>query len=115
MMYCCCRKNFEQHLTHLEMVFERFRKAKLHMNGRKCKFAVNEVRYLGHILSAAEVSVDRQKTEIITSWTKPKNAKQVKSFLGIANYYRRFLERYSQRSAPLRELTAKGGQTRKGI
>jgi len=100
-------KNFEQHLTHLEMVFERFRKAKLHMNGRKCKFAVNEVRYLGHILSAAGVSVDRQKTEIITSWPKPKNAKQVKSFLGVANYYRRFLERFSQRSAPLRELTAK--------
>ena len=113
-------KNFEQHLTHLEMVFERFRKAKLHMNGKKCKFDVNEVRYLGHILSAAGVSVDRQKTEIITSWPKPKNAKQVKSFLGVANYYRRFLERYSQRSAPLRELTAKdklclGGQTRKGI
>jgi len=52
---------------------------------------------------------------------KAKNAKQVKTFLGVANYYGRFLERYSQRSAPLRELTAKdklfvwGGQTRKGI
>jgi len=92
------------------------------MNGKKCKFAVDEVRCLGHILCAAGVSVDLRKTEIITSWPKPKNAKQVKSFLGVANYYRRFLERYSQRSAPLRELTAKertnflfGGQTRKGI
>jgi len=57
-------KNFEQHLTHLEMVFERFREAKLCMNGEKCKFAVNKVKYFGHILSAAGISVDSRKTEI---------------------------------------------------
>jgi len=76
------------------------------MNGKKCNFAVEQVKYLGHILSADDVAVDPSKTDIITNWPRPKNAKQVKSFLGVSNYYRRFIKRYSQRSAALRELTA---------
>jgi len=99
--------NFEQHLSHLKMVFDKFRPANLRMNGKKCNFAVEQVKYLGHILSADGVTADPSKTDIITNWPRPKNAKQVKSFLGVTNYYRRFLARYSQRSAALRELTAK--------
>jgi len=77
------------------------------MNGKKCNFALKQVKYLGHILSAEGVTADPGKTEVITNWPRPKNAKQVKSFLGVTSYYKRFLERYSQRSAALRELTAK--------
>jgi len=58
-------------------------------------------------VSADGVALDPSKTDIITNWPRPKNAKQVKSFLEVSNYYRRFIERYSQRSAALRELTAK--------
>jgi len=100
-------KNFEQHLTHLEMVFHKFRQANLRMNGMKCNFAVEQVKYLGHILSAEGMAVDPGKTEIITNWPRPKTARHVKSFLGVSNYCRRFIEQYSHRSAALRVLTAK--------
>jgi len=100
-------RDFDRHCVHLEMVFKKFRDAKLRMNGKKCRFAVKEVKYLGHVLSKSGVAVDLSKTEIITSWPQPKNAKQVRSFLGVTNYYRRFCEGYAQRSAALRELTAK--------
>jgi len=73
----------------------------------KCRFAVREVKYLGHNLSGKGISVDPVKTDVITNWPKPKTPKQVKSFLGVSNYYRRFIEGYSQRSAPLRELISK--------
>jgi len=89
------------------MVFDKFRQANLRMNGKKCNFAVEQVTYLGHILSADGVAADPSKTDIITNWPRPTNAKQVKSFLGVTNYYRRFLARYSQRSAASRELTSK--------
>jgi len=83
-------RNFEQHLLHLKMVFDKFRQANLKMNGKKCNFALKQVKYLGHILSAEGVTADPSKTDIITDWPSPKNAKQVKSFLAVANYYKRF-------------------------
>jgi len=100
-------KNFEQHLLHLKMVFDKFRQANLKINGKKCNFALKQVKYLGHILSAEGVTADPSKTDIITDWPRPKNAKLARSFLGVTNYYKSFLERYSQRSAALRKLTAK--------
>ena len=77
----------------------------------KCRFEVTQVRYLGHILSGSDVAVDPSKFDLITKWPTPESAKQVKSFLGVANYYRRFVKSYAQRSAPLRELTAKDKPT----
>jgi len=77
------------------------------MNGKKCKFAVDQVKYLGHILSGSGVAVDSSKFDLISGWPTPKTSKQVKSFLGVASYYRRFIERFPQISAPLRELIAK--------
>jgi len=100
-------RNFNEHMRHLQMVFDKFRQAKLRMNGKKCKFAVTQVKYLGHILSGSGVAVDPSKFDLITKWPTPKSAKQVKSFLGLGNYYRRFVPSFAQRSAPLRELTAK--------
>ena len=76
-------KNFEQHLSHFQMVFYKFRQANLRMNGKKWNFAVEQVKYLGHILSAESVAVDPGKTEIITNWQRPKTAKHVKSFLDV--------------------------------
>ena len=67
-------KNVEQHLSHFQMVFYKFRQANLRMNGMKCNFAVEQVKYLGHILSAESVAVDPGKAEIITNWPRPKTA-----------------------------------------
>ena len=98
---------FTEHLCHLRMLFQKFRQSNLRMNGKKCKFAVGQVKYLGHILSGSGVAVDSSKFDLISGWPTPKTSKQVKSFLGVASYYRRFIERFSQISAPLRELIAK--------
>jgi len=100
-------RNFTEHLCHLRMLFQKFRQSNLRMNGKKCKFAVDQVKYLGHILSGSGVAVDSSKFNLISGWPTPKTSKQVKSFLGVASYYRRFIERFSQISAPLRELIAK--------
>ena len=100
-------RNFNEHLCHLSMLFQKFRQSNLRMNGKKCKFAVDQVKYLGHILSGSGVAVDSSKFNLISGWPTPKTSKQVKSFLGVASYYRRFIARFSQISAPLRELIAK--------
>ena len=63
---------------------------------KKCKFAVDQVKYLGHILSGSGVAVDSSKFNLISGWPTPKTSKQVKSFLGVASYYRRFIARFSQ-------------------
>ena len=89
------------------MVLDKFSQAKLRMNGKKCKFAVTQVKYLGHILSGSGVAVDPSKFDFISNWPTPKSARQVKSFLGVANYYGGFVQSFAQRSAPLRELTVK--------
>ena len=99
--------NFNDHINHLRMLFNKFRDAKLRMNGKKCKFAVKQVKYLGHILPGAGIAVDPAKTEVITKWPTPNTPSRVKSFVGVANYYMKFIPAYSQRSAALRQLVSK--------
>jgi len=73
----------------------------------KCKFAVKQVKYLGHVLPGAGIAVDPAKTEVITKWPTPNTPRRVKYFLGVANYYRKFIPAYSQLSASLRQLISK--------
>ena len=89
------------------MLFRKFRDANLRMNGKKCNFARDEVKYINHILSAEGVQIDPSKTDVISSWPRPKTPKQIRSFLGMTNYYKKFIDRYAQRSAPLRDLLSK--------
>ena len=88
-------------LLNLEM------RSKLRMNGKKCKLAVKQVKYLGHILPGAGIAVDPAKTEVITKWPTPNTPSRVKSFVGVANCYMKFIPAYSQRSAALRQLVSK--------
>jgi len=67
----------------------------------------SEVKYIGHILSKDRIRIDPYKTDAISGWPRPKSHKHVKSFLGMANYHKRFIQRYSQRSAPLWNLLSK--------
>jgi len=92
-------KDFSEHYMHLEMLFKKFRDANLRMNGKKCSFAKDEIKYIGHVLSKDGVRIDPSKTGVIDSWPQPKTVKQVRSFLGMVNFYKRFVNRYSQRSA----------------
>ena len=100
-------KDFCNHYRHLHMLFQKFRDANFRMNGKKCNFAIDHVKYIGHILSKESIAIDPSKTDVISSWPRPKNAKHISSFLGLLQFYKRFIFKFSQRSAQLRDLLSK--------
>ena len=73
----------------------------------KCEFWLTDVRFLGHVVSASRVSVDPEKVEAIMSWERPKSVFEIRSFLGLVGYYRRFIEYFSRLVAPMTRLTRK--------
>ena len=73
----------------------------------KCQFWLDRVAFLGHVISVEGVSVDPQKIEAVVNWKPPKNMSEVRSFLGLAGYYRKFVEGFSKIAAPLTKLTRK--------
>lgn len=98
---------FENHLQHLQLVFDRLRSANLKLKPSKCKFALQKVNYLGHIISKDGIEVNPEKIAVVKSFPIPKNQKQVRSFLGLCNYYRRFILGYSKITHPLNQLLHK--------
>lgn len=99
--------DFETHLQHLDQVFQRLREAKLTLKPSKCSFAVDKVVFLGHILSETGVEVDPEKTEKVRNFPIPKSQKELRSFLGLCNFYRRFVKDYSKICIPLNSLLKK--------
>ena len=100
-------KDFDQHLIHLTQLFANLRQANLKLHPSKCNFATNVVKYLGHIVSKDGIEVCPENTEKIRNFPRPKNAKQVKQFLGTANFYRRFIQGYSNIISPSNSLLKK--------
>lgn len=86
--------NFEQHLKHLHFVSDRLREANLKLQPKKCQFAAQHVEYLGHFFSKKGIDVNPAKVEAIKSFPVPRNQKQLCSFLGLSNYYRKFVKEY---------------------
>ena len=74
---------------------------------KKCEFWLHEVGFLGHIVTDGGVKVDPAKIAAVKEWPRPKNASEIRSFLGFAGYYRRFVEGFSKIAAPMTELTRK--------
>ena len=99
--------NFEEHLDHLGQVFQRLRDANLTLKLKKCNFAVDRVTYLGHVLTKDGVEVDTSNTEKVKTHPVPKTQKQLKQFLGLANYYKRFVKDFSKICVPLNRLLQK--------
>jgi transposase InsO family protein len=100
-------KNKEEHEEHLRRVLERLNYYGLLCNMKKSKFFCSEVKYLGFKISNNSVHVDEDKIEVIKEWKIPNSVTEVRSFLGLANYYRRFIKGYTQLAVPLLELTKK--------
>ena len=99
--------NLETHITHLDEVFQRLRDAKLTLKPSKCKFGVDKIMFLGHILSENGVQVDPSKTEKVQNFPIPKTQKELRGFLGLCNYYRRFVLNYAKMCVPLNKLLKK--------
>ena len=102
---CVYSANLEQHLQHLEEVFKKLREHQFYLNRQKCTFAASSVKYLGHIISGKGIEVDPAKIQAIVDWPVPKTVHDVRSFLGLASYYRRFIHKFSHIATPLSDLT----------
>jgi hypothetical protein len=101
-------KNEEEHDKHLCLVLQKLRENLLYAKLNKCEFWLEEVSFLGHVISEGGIFVDLSKVKEVLSWKTPQNVSDIRSFLGLARYYKRFIEGFSKISKPMTELLAKG-------
>ena len=101
-------KNEETHKEHLEIVFKRLSEAGLTLRGAKCHIGMTTVQYLGHVFSAGGMSPDPKKVQVVLDWPTPTSATEVRQFLGLVSYYRRYIQHFANIAAPLYCLTQAG-------
>jgi len=94
----------EEHAGHLRIVLEKLRQNQPYAKFSKCEFWLEKVAFLGHVLTAEGVAVDPAKIEAVIEWPQPKNITDIRSFLGLAGYYRRFIKNFSKIAKPMTEL-----------
>ncbi|XP_073061944.1 uncharacterized mitochondrial protein AtMg00860-like [Primulina eburnea] len=100
----------DDHKEHLQLTLQMLREKELYAKFKKCEFWLKSVTFLGHIISKEGVSVDPKKVEAITGWPIPKTVTENRSFLGLAGYYRKFVEGFSSIATPLTKLTQKNSK-----
>ena len=99
-------QNEEDHLKHIEIIFEKLKRADLKLKESKCDFFKKEIHYLGHLISVNGMQPLPEKLESIRSMPKPRSPKEIKQFLGLTGYYRKFVPRFSDMARPLTKLLA---------
>lgn len=101
-------KTYNEHLRHLEEVLSILQAHQLFIKASKCSFCQNQLEYLGHIISREGVATDASKIQNMLEWPIPNTVKQLRGFLGLTGYYRRFVQGYGTMCKPLTELLKKG-------
>ena len=94
-------KNPEDHAKHLHIALQKLREKQLYAKLSKCEFWLTEVQFLGHVVSKEGIKVDPVKIEAVSKWEQPKTPTEIRSFLGLAGYYRRFVKDFSKIASPL--------------
>ena len=100
-------KSKEKHGRHLTLVLRKLREHRLYAKFSKCQFWLKEVAFLGHVISAQGIQVDSQKIAAVENWEQPRTVTEVRSFLGLACYYRQFVQDFSILTLPMTRLTRK--------
>jgi hypothetical protein len=99
--------DLEQHCQHVRRILERVEEVGLTLKASKCEFHTDRMEYLGYIISPMGMSMDPEKVRAMAEWREPMNVKGVQSFLGFANFYRRFIRDFTKIMTPLTKLTQK--------
>ncbi|XP_022032881.1 uncharacterized mitochondrial protein AtMg00860-like [Helianthus annuus] len=94
-------RNKNDHEKHLRCILDFLKQEKLYVKFSKCEFWLREVQFLGHVISEQGIQVDPSKIEAIMNWEAPKTPSEIRIFLGLASYYRRFIENFSRIATPL--------------
>ncbi|GKF58137.1 putative reverse transcriptase domain-containing protein [Tanacetum coccineum] len=100
-------KSKEEHEEHLKLILELLKKEELYAKFSKCNFWLPKAQFLGHVIDSEGVHVDPSKIESIKDWASPKTPTEFRQFLGLAGYYRRFIEGFSKIARPMTKLTQK--------
>ncbi|GJT28233.1 putative reverse transcriptase domain-containing protein [Tanacetum coccineum] len=100
-------KNKKEHEVHLREVLETLRKERLYAKFAKCKFWLQEIQFIGHVVNSEGIKIDLAKIEAVMNWQTPKDVGEIQSFLGLAGYYRRFIQDFSKIASSLTKLTKK--------
>ncbi|GJX04873.1 putative reverse transcriptase domain-containing protein [Tanacetum coccineum] len=100
-------KSKQEHEKHLKIILELLKKEELYAKFSKCEFWIPKVQFLGHVIDSEGIHVDPAKIESIKDWTSPKSPTEIRQFLGLAGYYRRFIEGFSKIAKPMTKLTQK--------
>lgn len=103
-------ETLEDHLSHIQQVFDRLKKHKLKLKLKKCQFLRKETNYLGFKITTDGIKPETEKVETIRSLPAPINVKEIRSFIGMISYYRRFIPNMSNIATPLIELTRKNAK-----
>ena len=101
-------RSVEEHEDHLRTILQTLREERLYAKFSKCEFWLDQVVFLGHVISSRGIEVDPRKIEAVLKWESPTNVSEIRSFLGLAGYYRRFVEGFSILAGPITKLLRKG-------
>ena len=100
-------QTLKEHEMHLKKVFHRLREHKMYVKPEKCEFAREQITFLGHKISEGQIRMDERKVQAVIDWPAPTKVTELRSFLGLANYYRRFIKGYSKIVSPLTDFLKK--------